>query len=238
MKIVLLLLLLTCALAAQPAGRERHLRELERQGFRVSRSLPMRTARGLRPSAEIGQRLLALHAVSLWVAAPLERWSDSQVRDYVVRWQLDKALTSEERAILKLSRAEARALHLDNIGWKLENVWSLAWVCGFDMPPAIRGQFSGAPLRRLVFEWLPGPEAAAQERFLKGLQVRPVEQVRELEDYFYCCHNAVRSAQLGGQTVPQDYDPVGEGGAVHERRHALTWCLSPGVSWSDTDLST
>jgi hypothetical protein len=204
MKSLLLILLLTCSLAAQPTGREAHLRELTRQGFRVSRSLPLRTVRGLRPVSEIGQRLLALHAVALWVAAPVERWSDAQVRDYVQRWQLEKALTSEESAILKLSRAVARERHLDDIGWKLENVWSLAWVCGFDLQPGIRGQFAGADLRRLVFEWLPGPEASAQERFLKGLKLRP----------------------------------VGEGGAVHERRHALTWCLSPGVSWSDTDLST
>jgi|GEM_PF-2765268 len=27
-------------------------------------------------------------------------------------------------------------------------------------------------------------------------------------------------------------------GAVHERRHALTWSLSPGVAWEDADLST
>ncbi len=31
---------------------------------------------------------------------------------------------------------------------------------------------------------------------------------------------------------------VGEGGVVHEHRHALTWVLSPGTLWEDTDLST
>ena len=59
-----------------------------------------------------------------------------------------------------------------------------------------------------------------------------------MEDLFYCAHNAVRSAQNGGETVPSGYDPVEEGGGVHERRHALTWCLSPGVKWDETDLST
>lgn len=29
-----------------------------------------------------------------------------------------------------------------------------------------------------------------------------------------------------------------DGGAIHERRHSLTWILSPGIDWDDTDMST
>jgi hypothetical protein len=39
-------------------------------------------------------------------------------------------------------------------------------------------------------------------------------------------------------TVPADFDPIANGGVIHERRHALTWALAPGVSWDDIDLST
>ena len=36
----------------------------------------------------------------------------------------------------------------------------------------------------------------------------------ELEDVFYCAHNAVRSAQTGSTTsVPKDFHPVRDGGA-------------------------
>ncbi len=55
---------------------------------------------------------------------------------------------------------------------------------------------------------------------------------------FYCLHNAVRSAQCGDDTVPPGFDPIGNGGVVHERRHSLTWMLSKGIEWDDTDLST
>ena len=48
----------------------------------------------------------------------------------------------------------------------------------------------------------------------------------------------MRSAQLGSDTVPEGFHPVGDGGTVHERRHALTWILSAGVDWDETDLST
>ena len=237
MRTLCLLFLLVGALAAQPLAREAHLRDLKRQGFRVSPGLPTGGPRTLRPPQEIGRRMLALHALSLWVAGS-PRWSDQQVRDYVAHLRLEGCLTADERAILKLSRDQARELHLDDIGWKLENLWALAWVTGFDLKPGIRGQFAGPELRRLVFEWLPGSSADSQTKFLKNLHTRPTLEVADLEDYFYCCHNAVRSAQLGGKTVPEDYDPVAEGGCVHERRHALTWCLSPGVSWNETDLNT
>ena len=59
-----------------------------------------------------------------------------------------------------------------------------------------------------------------------------------MEDLFYCAHDAVRSAQLGGATVPIGFHPIDDGGGIHERRHALTWALSPGTDWDDTDLST
>lgn len=232
-----LMLLLACALSAQPLAREAHLQDLKRQGFRVSPSLPGRQNRALRPAQEIGKRMLALHALSLWVAGS-QRWTDQQVRDYLARLRLEGALTGEERAILKLSRDQAREQHINDIGWKLENLWALGWVTGFDLKPGIRGQFSGPELRRLVFEWLPGPTAESQTEFMKNLHTRPAREVAELEDYFYCCHNAVRSAQMGGKTVPEGYDPQAEGGGVHERRHALNWCLSPGISWNETDLST
>ena len=62
-----------------------------------------------------------------------------------------------------------------------------------------------------------------------------------MEDLFYCVHNAVRSAQLAMHEenddavgiVPEGFDPIANGGVIHERRHALTWALSPGVDWDE-----
>ena len=90
---------------------------------------------------------------------------------------------------------------------------------------------------RILFDFLPGHDASVSDLVARA-QPRSFQEVLELEDLFYCAHNAVRSAQLGRATVPDDFDPISDGGCVHERRHALTWLLSPGVDWDDTDLGT
>ena len=66
-----------------------------------------------------------------------------------------------------------------------------------------------------------------------------IEDIVRMEDRFYLAHNAVRSGQTGeAGMLPAGFDPIGDGGAIHERRHSLTWALSPGTAWDDTDLST
>jgi hypothetical protein len=60
-----------------------------------------------------------------------------------------------------------------------------------------------------------------------------------VEDIFYCVHNTARSAVLGNpQFAPEGFHAVIGCGIVQERRQALTWALSPGVEWDDTDVST
>lgn len=82
------------------------------------------------------------------------------------------------------------------------------------------------PLDSNINDWLTTLEVVSEEDLIKK------------EDLFYCLHNAVRSAQLGNSTVPVAFDPIGNGGVIHERRHSLTWMLSSGIDWDETDLST
>lgn len=117
-------------------------------------------------------------------------------------------------------------------------MWPLAWVLGFEAEPTIEAaQIDMAVGRAIIVNFLGGTNGSIDE-FVRGAEVRSRREVVELEDRFYCAHNAVRSAQLGEETVPEDFDPVAHGGVVHERRHALTWCLSPGIDWDETDLNT
>ncbi|MDX2015500.1 MAG: DUF4272 domain-containing protein [Myxococcaceae bacterium] len=82
------------------------------------------------------------------------------------------------------------------------------------------------------------PRGDSATAWIHHAAARPLSDLIQLEDLFYCAHNDVRSAQLGYATVPAAFHPVFDGGVVHERRHALTWALSPGVPWDETDLST
>lgn len=107
-------------------------------------------------------------------------------------------------------------------------MWALAWVLGFETEPALSGQIQGDLARELVFQFADRSD----------YKMRGADEVRAKEDLFYCAHNAVRSGQLGRDTLPEGFHPTEDGGGIHERRHGLSWCLSPGVSWDETDLST
>lgn len=219
--------------------RDKTFADLEALGFRPAKSLPIRyVGQPVRPPGEIAARLMALDALFTWVAFPIDAVPTERVQGYLDRNGLRDWLTHEEAAVLALARPEAQANHVDRIGWKLENMWPLAWALGFGPEPGLGAAQVGEEITRpLFFEFLPGLGATVGDLIGKATP-RPADELVALEYRFYCAHNAVRSAQLGGDTVPPGFHPVVHGGAVHERRHALTWCVTPDVPWDETDLST
>ncbi len=232
--------------AADPDGaalRQTNIERLEAAGFRPARWLPTRGQRAdvpgtLRPTREIAGRAMALGAVVLWVAAPDEAVPDDRITALVDRNDLRAFMTDKERAIFDLDRAAARDQHIDTIGWRLENIWALCWVLGFEREPPFDGAMIPDDITGdLVLRFLPADGTVDQ--LVARVRPRPESEVVALEDLFYCAHNAARSAQVGTTgTVPTGFHPIVNGGVIHERRHALTWVLSPGVAWDDTDLST
>jgi hypothetical protein len=225
--------------AGAEALRNEVLAFLEARGFHPARWLPLPDLqRTLRPVNEIARRLMGLAALFTWVSAPDEAVSKDELRNYLKQSRLRQALTDEEAAIFALARDQAREQHAGNIGWRLENMWPLAWVLGFTAEPDLAAsQIDESISREILFEFLAGWDRSIEE-LVQTSRPRSTAEVIGLEDRFYCAHNAVRSAQLGEPTVPEGFHPVVHGGAVHERRHSLTWCLSPGVAWDETDLST
>jgi hypothetical protein len=221
------------------ALRARVFAELESLGFQPAKSLPLPDLHlPIRPAREIAARLMALDALFTWVAFPEKAAASDRIGKYMDRNQLREWLTDDESKIVSLFRAEARKAHVDSIGWKLENMWALAWALGFDREPAIEGSQVGEDVTRpMIYEFLPGLDGTVAKLLAKATP-RTAAEVIAMEYRFYCAHNAVRSAQLGGKTVPEGFHPVVHGGAIHERRHSLSWCIDPDVSWEDTDLST
>ena len=76
------------------------------------------------------------------------------------------------------------------------------------------------------------------DTMLAGTSPRSPDEVISMEYRFYCAHNAVVSARMGSDTVPEGFDAAVDGAAIEERRRSLTWCLSPDIEWDETDLST
>lgn len=224
--------------------RNKSLAVLKAAGFNFSSNLPTSGHRAavpakLRPIRDVALRLMALDVLFAWVAMPDSDVATELLQDHIQKNNLTAHMTASERSIVQLSRSEANQQHVGSIGWHLENMWALAWILGFDpSPEATSGQIPGEISRAMVLEFLP-EHGTRVEDFLAGIKPRPEQQIIELEDLLYCAHNAVRSAQMGSESaVPEGFHPVSDGGAIHERRHSLTWAISPDVDWDDTDLST
>lgn len=225
------------------AVRKRSLAILTKGGFIVSPGLPTSghrrgVAGELRSTREIALRLMALNALFTWASAPEAAVKTEDLQAYVKRNNLLDHLTEDEKKIISLSRAQANKQHAGSIGWRLENMWALAWALGFENEPdPMLGQIPNEVTQGLIMEFMLGLDTSVDD-LLKKAKPRSLQEVIELEDIFYCSHNAVRSAQTGSKTVPDNFHPMRDGGAIHERRHGLSWILSPDVKWDDTDLST
>jgi len=204
-------------------------------GFLPVDQLPTELNRQLRPSLEIAQRLHALMALILWVVVPEENLTSERILSFIDQNVLDIFITKDEKKFLKTTRDDEQARN--EIGWKFENIWPLAWYFGYEEPGILGDMMTGdriqnilmnhtCPLNQNIQEWIQSKKIISEKNLIYK------------EDLFYCLHNAVRSAQLGGHTVPEDFDPMVNGGVIHERRHSLTWMLSKGVGWDETDLST
>ena len=219
------------------AIRERSIVALKTAGFECAPGLPLSDTLSPRPAEEIAARLGALATLFYYVAASEDQIPEAELRSTLEEQGLGSALTGAEHRIMAMPRALAHRTNGDTIGWKTENMWPLAWVLGFEPAPSLeRRQLTADEIRSLL-DFAPGTNGTVAA-FLATHEMRSAADIAAMEDLFYCAHNAVRSAQLGSPTVPSDFDPIADGGAVHERRHALTWMLSPGVDWDDTDLST
>jgi hypothetical protein len=204
-------------------------------GFQPAGSLPTEFDRKLRPALDIARRLHAIKALVLWLMVPEENLPTEKLLHFIQQNDLEKGMTEEEKVILQSSRDDAALRNA--IGWKFENAWPLAWYFGYAEPDITGQMMTGeqmqdilvhhtCPLDEIIENWITTKTTIAEESLIRK------------EDLFYCVHNAVRSAQLGSDTVPPDFDPIGNGGVIHERRHSLTWMLSNGVDWEETDLST
>jgi hypothetical protein len=213
--------------------------ELDALGFEPANSLPLPDMDlPIREPSEVAARLVALAALFTWVAAPEEKTPSDRVNAHIARNGVRDWLTEEETAILDLPRDEAHETYVDMIGWKLENMWALAWVLGFEPAPNLQAsQIEEDVIGSLFPQFLPRLDQTVADLLARATP-RTADEVIEIEYRFYCAHNAVRSAQLGGRTVPEGFHPIIHGGAIHERRHALSWCIAPEGAWEDTNLDT
>ena len=216
---------------------------LKTEGFRSAPHLPTFSQRSeetmtLRPRREILDRLFCNYVVSFWITMPEEQLPSKKLKTLIEKLGLTEKLTQKEKDILAMSRKDANARHMDGVGWKMENMFALAWILGMEMCPEVNDAQAGDAVAGALIPFI----TKELQSLVGGKPLKftrsPLEVI-QLEDIFYCAHNAVRSAQTRAKnTVPKGFHPILNGGVISEKRHALTWALSPKVKWEDTDLST
>lgn len=219
-----------------PEMRAKSIAMCTKAGYSPAMSLPTLKEIELRPATEIAGRLHAIKALVLWLMVPSDELPDDKILGFINQNQLNNYLAEGEMKILQSSRDNAELRNA--IGWKFENAWPLAWYFGF-VEPEISGQMMDAEqMREILVNHSCGLDGNIEE-WISKQEIVPEAQVIQKEDLFYCLHNAVRSAQIGDHgKVPDGFDPIGNGGVIHERRHSLSWMISKGTDWDQTDLST
>jgi hypothetical protein len=229
--------------------RDSNIAFLNAQGFKPATWMPLPCAVGsqseetgfaggtLRPEIDIANRLLCHCAVFAWGSAP--PIFEERVKNFIRANGLLEMMTKDELMIVETSKAAAVDRYAHVVGWRLENMWSLAWILGLaEEPSATTGQLPEEISGALMSLFLPEFTLTADSLVVKR-KTQPIEKIVQTEDLFYLAHNAVRGGQTGHlEQLPEGFDPIGDGGAIHERRHSLTWALAPNTDWEETDLST
>jgi len=215
---------------------------LDYDGFKFATHLPTLKARGikgkLRSKEEIADRILCNYLSWAFVYISEKELPTAAIKTYLKRHKLNSKLTKKEKEVFTSDRKNAEVNYGNSIGWKLENTWALAWVLGFEYDIDIDQIPIGDAVAPALGEFM-STLAKDKQAFLKTCKMRSLTEILQTEDIFYCTHNAVRSAQVGTKgTIPKGFHPTINGGVIHEKRHSLTWVLSPGTSWDDTGLDT
>jgi len=209
--------------------RERHLELLRDIGLIAADWMPTAAERitpTLRPRAEIVRRLMAAYATTAWVCAPADSVPNDQIKNYIARNGLKRnSFSTREAEWIQTPRSQV-AEFVHQAGWITENLWGLAWLLGYPLTPNPCAEQASEEILGPLREFLGRFDCSFDELMTKT-QLRPIARIIALEDFLYCAHNAY-----------QNTGDVSAIGVVQERRQPLTWALSPGVAWDDTDVST
>lgn len=146
--------------------RDNNLAYLNEHGFKPATWMPLPCTFGqasddvgyasgaLRPEKEIANRLLCHCAVFAWGSAPSE--FEQPISQFISDNELLEHMTSDEKEIVGMPKDDASAQFAHVVGWRLENMWSLAWILGVaGIPSATTGQLSQDVSGTLMSLFLP-----------------------------------------------------------------------------------
>lgn len=215
--------------------RDNSLKICSQFGYAVANSLPYINDNSLRPVDEIAVRLHCICIAAMWAWTGESQVPSEFIHKFIEHNRLKEHFNETEQTIFSKDRSDKSELM--NLGWTFENAWPLAWFFGYETPDYSGEQMAGEKMMEIIKNYTCIPDLDIHE-WTKKQQTRSEEEVLQLEDTFYCMHNAVVSAQLRRETVSYTFDPLLNGGCIVERRHSLTWMVSPDTDWDEVSLDT
>ena len=201
--------------------REKSAKVVKALGVIVPSNLPLSDiGRGLRPVAEIGNRLLVMHAV----VASAYGFERNAAEEWLNQERLSNFLSEAERAYLVGGLGAPEQFQV-----RVEAIWALVWILGF-VP---RLDFTKRCDGRLV-TMLPNlKNKESSSLFLGKARLRSLEEVLELRDIAYCLHWGIREFGLRSKKVPVHVEEY----VIAERRRSLEWALCED-EWESISLDT
>jgi hypothetical protein len=205
------------------AESERIIRSL---GGGVCDLLPWRERTKPRPSAEVADRALVLHAMlQIFFGAPT---------DVAASWiranRLEPSLSQHDRSVLARKREELTDQEGMNLFWYVEALWAILWAGRLTQDLPIDGRV-GDNLASLLPNLLANEDAGS---FRRRFALRPYDEIYRMLDLYYRAHWYAREGQLRGQpTEPFNLD------IIMERRRALEWISDRSIDdWDETPEDT
>jgi hypothetical protein len=212
------------------AIRERSVRKLEKWRLSDPGVLPLHSDADFDWVRDVHSVAARCHAIAAALAlqqgAPPERIRKALLDNDLERWVADRELRYLRHLENEITlNAEERHQTAVDISWREEALWALLWSIELvdDLSPDELCD------REPFYERLAPDADPANGR--TDVLLRPLSDIAEMLDFYYCLHWHARNAQYHGQMWDPDIEP----GVVLERRRALEW-LFQDVSWEDVDL--
>ena len=205
------------------AESERIIKQL---GGRVCDWLPVKEHTELRPSTEVADRALVLHAMGqIPFHAPtavLAAWIRAN--------SLEASLTMKERTLLACPNNQLIQQELSDLFWYFDALWAMVWAGGLIQSLAI-DQPMGDTLAALLPDLQKNEPATS---FRAHFTLRPADEIYAMLDLYYRAHWYAVEAKLKGYSTRHF-----ELDSIIERRRALEWISDRTIpDWEQTPQDT
>ncbi|TWU07788.1 DUF4272 domain-containing protein [Stieleria varia] len=193
-------------------------------GGSVLASLPFLDRAGIRPESDLIGRSLALNAIiDLNFNVP-----DVVVRRWLEQHGVATYLTDHEVSLLDRGPERINEQDRNNLAWSLDALWALMWAGNlFEHLDFTR------PIPDEMYEMCPHVrDDDGPTKFADRMAIRSFDEIYRSLDLHYRLHWYAFQNQLRDERGTFDLS------RFIERRRALEWLLSPGLTWGSVSMNT